>query len=115
MNTTTPFKLAAIDLDGTLLASDKSISPANFEAVQRLQEAGVTVVIASGREHLNCIRYHRQLGLTGPIVSFQGGYVKHPDSGEVILASLLPEDLTSEILRQAIEFDTTVLFGSESG
>jgi len=36
-NTLQQFKLAAIDLDGTLLGHDGQISPANRQAVRRLQ------------------------------------------------------------------------------
>jgi hydroxymethylpyrimidine pyrophosphatase-like HAD family hydrolase len=41
-----PFRLAAIDLDGTLLGPDKTISPENIAAVDRLHQNGVTVIIA---------------------------------------------------------------------
>lgn len=43
------FKLAAIDLDDTLLAPDKSISDANLEVVNTLLKGGMKVVLASGR------------------------------------------------------------------
>ena len=60
-----PFRLAAIDLDGTLLGPDKNIGPENSAAVQRLRDNGVTVIIASGRRHQNSVRFQRQLGLRG--------------------------------------------------
>jgi Cof subfamily protein (haloacid dehalogenase superfamily) len=110
-----PFKLAAVDLDGTLLATDKTISDENLKAIRRLEEAGLIVLIASGREHLNCIRYHRQLELTSPIVSFQGALVKHPDTGEVLMSCGLDDDLANEILEQSLLFETNVLYGSEKG
>ena len=43
------FRLAAVDLDGTLLGPDKQIGPENAAAVQRLRDNGVIVIIASGR------------------------------------------------------------------
>lgn len=43
-------KLIATDLDGTLLSPDHvSVSPANAEQLRRASEAGVKIVIASGR------------------------------------------------------------------
>jgi len=39
----------AIDLDGTLLGRDKVVSRANIEAVDRARQAGVRVVICTGR------------------------------------------------------------------
>lgn len=71
-----PFKLAAIDLDGTLLDPDKTISEQNAEGVRRLSENGVQVIIASGRRHQNSIRFQRQLQLDGPIIACQGGLIR---------------------------------------
>ena len=42
-------RLIAIDLDGTLLSPDKTISPANKQALLEAEAAGVHVVICTGR------------------------------------------------------------------
>ncbi|MFT4164047.1 MAG: HAD hydrolase family protein [Microlunatus sp.] len=42
-------KLIATDLDGTFLSPDESVSQLNSEAVLAAQEAGVTVLFATGR------------------------------------------------------------------
>lgn len=44
-----PYRLLAIDVDGTLLNSRSELPPANREALHRLHEAGVTVCICTGR------------------------------------------------------------------
>src|SRR5580698_3411060 len=56
-----PYRLAAIDLDDTLLSPDKSISPQNEAAIRSLQERGVMIVLASGLRHENMLKYHRIL------------------------------------------------------
>lgn len=43
-------KLIATDLDGTLLKSDKSIPEGFMQAAERLMDAGVIFVAASGRQ-----------------------------------------------------------------
>lgn len=43
------YKLIALDMDGTLLNSDKVISTENKDAIARARAAGVKVVLASGR------------------------------------------------------------------
>ncbi|RYD26065.1 MAG: HAD family phosphatase, partial [Verrucomicrobiaceae bacterium] len=48
-NENTSIRLAAIDLDGTLLGPDSRISPENLSAVDQLTRAGIEVVFASGR------------------------------------------------------------------
>ncbi|WP_435170198.1 HAD family hydrolase [Paenibacillus glycanilyticus] len=38
-----------LDLDGTLLGSDKSISPRNYEAVKRCYDSGIHIIVAAAR------------------------------------------------------------------
>ncbi|MES2692576.1 MAG: HAD-IIB family hydrolase, partial [Verrucomicrobiota bacterium] len=54
-------RLAAIDLDGTLLAPDLSISASNHRAIEQLQAAGIEVVIASGRHYSSILPLAAQL------------------------------------------------------
>jgi Cof subfamily protein (haloacid dehalogenase superfamily) len=96
-----PFRLAAIDLDGTLLGPDKAIGEENADAVRRLSQNGVQVIIASGRRHQNSIRFQRQLQLNGPIIACQGGLIRDGESGNVIEAHFLPQSAAREIANQA--------------
>ncbi|GAB4463927.1 MAG: Cof-type HAD-IIB family hydrolase [Armatimonadaceae bacterium] len=91
-------RLAAIDLDDTLLGTDKWISPENAEAVQRLQQTGIRCVLASGRRHENMLRFHQRLALEGFIVSCNGALVKDADTREVLREQLVPAPLAAEIV-----------------
>ncbi|MBV9492031.1 MAG: HAD family phosphatase [Verrucomicrobia bacterium] len=93
-----PYRLAAIDLDGTLLGPNKEIGPENLAAVRRLQDAGVQIIVASGRRHQNSIRFQRQLGLHGPIIACQGGLIRDGDTGEVVEAHLLAPEAAAEVV-----------------
>jgi Cof subfamily protein (haloacid dehalogenase superfamily) len=104
------FRLAAIDLDGTLLGPDKTVSPENLVAVQRLRENGVTVIIASGRRHQNSVRFQRQLQLSGPIIACQGGLIRDGESGNVIEAHFLPQGVTRQIIDEAEKHDIQVIY-----
>jgi Cof subfamily protein (haloacid dehalogenase superfamily) len=95
------YRLSAIDLDGTLLGPDKAISEQNAAAVQRLNERGAQVIIASGRRHQNSIRFQRQLRLTGPIIACQGGLIRDGESGNVIEAHFLPQAVARDIVEEA--------------
>lgn len=44
-------KLLALDVDGTLFDDAGHIPEQNIRAIQKTQEAGVTVVVASGRDY----------------------------------------------------------------
>jgi len=104
------FRLAAVDLDGTLLGPDKQIGPENAAAVQRLRDNRVTVIIASGRRHQNSVRFQRQLGLTGPIIACQGGLIRDGESGNVVEAHFLPQNVTRDIISDAEKNDIQTIY-----
>lgn len=56
--------LIAIDMDGTLLNSQKKIPAANIEAIQKAAKSGVKIVLCTGRPKSGIIPYFDQLGLT---------------------------------------------------
>jgi Cof subfamily protein (haloacid dehalogenase superfamily) len=79
-----PTKLLAIDLDGTLLTHDKRILPENAEAIQLAQEAGITVVLASGRIPPSMRPFAEQLGLeSGPMISGNGTLARTAELNEI--------------------------------
>lgn len=70
--------LIVLDLDGTLLTDEKVISPKTEETLQLAVSQGHHVMIATGRPYRASEIYYRQLGLTTPIVNFNGAFVHHP-------------------------------------
>lgn len=70
--------LIALDLDGTLLRDDKTISPQSKHMIQQAKQAGHVVVIATGRPYRSSALYYQELELTTPIVNFNGAFIHHP-------------------------------------
>jgi len=109
------YRLAAIDLDDTLLGPDKKISAANASAVHRLRERGVRITLASGRRHDNILRFHRQLDLDGPIVSCQGGFVKHAETEEIMYQHFVPSDVAAAVVADAATEKMSVVYYRPDG
>ena len=78
------FRLAAIDIDDTLVGPDKRVSDENRDAIHALRAAGCRVVLASGREHSSMRLFAEHLGLDEYLVSSQGALVEHPRHGDVL-------------------------------
>ena len=93
------YRLAAIDLDETLLGPDHRVSPLNARAVAALAGAGVTCIIASGRMHEATTRFADELRLDGPIISYHGALVKDPRTGEVWHHDPLSAAAADEVVR----------------
>jgi Cof subfamily protein (haloacid dehalogenase superfamily) len=92
------FRLAAIDLDETLLGPDHQISRRNASAVRSLSKNGVTCVIASGRMYEATTRYADELGLADPIISYNGAMVKHRATEDVWLHTRVPGKAASIVI-----------------
>ncbi|WP_066317216.1 Cof-type HAD-IIB family hydrolase [Bacillus sp. FJAT-29814] len=70
--------LIALDLDGTLLKDDKTISAKNKDILQKAKDQGHIVMIATGRPYRSSEMYYRELELDTPIVNFNGAFTHHP-------------------------------------
>ena len=75
----TRIQLLAVDVDGTLVTSEDEISVATRAALHRVREAGVEVVIATGRRYRNTQGAIGALGLPVPSVCLGGALVKGGD------------------------------------
>jgi len=73
---TTSIDLIALDLDGTLLAPDETISARNRNAIRRALAAGIRVVLVTGRGVDTPIRVSKDLGLNLPVICAHGALTK---------------------------------------
>ncbi|EUJ43979.1 putative phosphatase YitU [Listeria riparia FSL S10-1204] len=71
-------KLIVLDLDGTTLKKDQTISNRTKKALANAQKKGHEVMIATGRPYRMSHMYYHELGLHTPIVNFNGAVFHHP-------------------------------------
>lgn len=76
--------LIVLDLDGTLLTSEKTISPKTKEVLLRLSREGHVVTMASGRPPRAILPFYRMLGLSAPMVGYNGSIILLPDEEKVL-------------------------------
>ncbi len=95
--TDTPIQLMLSDVDGTLVDSDKRLTPATVDAVRRLREAGVVFAVTSGRPPRGMSMLVEPLGLTTPLSGFNGGMIVDPTMHPIEELSL-PGDLVGPII-----------------
>ncbi|MCG7419342.1 Cof-type HAD-IIB family hydrolase [Macrococcus epidermidis] len=70
--------LICLDLDGTLLNNNQQITPYTKEIIKKVQALGHHFMISTGRPYRASQTYYTELGLTTPIVNFNGAFVHHP-------------------------------------
>lgn len=86
------YKLIAVDMDGTLLRKDKTISTRTKAAIQRAVAKGVKVVLASGRPLAGLERYLEELHLVSNkdyVLSFNGALIQNVSTEEIVFKDIL--------------------------
>lgn len=89
------YKLIAIDMDGTLLKDNKTISNENIEAIKKAVEHGTKVSLATGRPIKGIEKYLKQLDLISDsnyAVGFNGAVVENTMSHKIISQDTLSQD-----------------------
>ncbi len=94
------YKLAAIDLDGTLLHSEThAVTDGNAAAVRAAAENGASIVLASGRQWATINKFAAQLGLApnAPIIAYNGAMIR-THGGDTWFHQPLPADAAAKIV-----------------
>lgn len=104
--------LLALDLDGTLLTTDKRLTDRNLEAVTRAQDAGTTIVLASGRHPFSMAYFADRLHLRkrgGYLLAFNGAMLIDYPTGKVLFSQHLPQQVLPRLRDWARRYDLPLL------
>jgi Cof subfamily protein (haloacid dehalogenase superfamily) len=97
--------MVAIDLDGTLLTTDKQVSLKTIKTLQKVKEQGVTVVIATGRPLLGLDTVIKDVPSSPYILTTNGARVGNLETGEVILERLIEHEVVLRIFEILERYD----------
>lgn len=86
------YKLIAIDMDGTLLREDKTISKETLRAIDRAKAKGVKIVLSSGRPIDGIRRYLKELDLMRDgdyAIAYNGSLIVATKTNEILAKTLM--------------------------
>ncbi len=72
------YRLLALDIDGTLVNSEHALTEPVRQAILRAKQAGLEVVLATGRRYSRTLPLVKPLGLHVPVITASGALVKDP-------------------------------------
>ena len=99
MDVPTNIKIIVIDIDGTLLTPEGSITARSLEAVQAAQQARIVVTLATARRYSNTAIIANELGLNSPLILYDGAMIiQHPHK-----AILHKQLLQASVGQQAVD------------
>ncbi|WP_421846418.1 Cof-type HAD-IIB family hydrolase [Marinomonas sp.] len=102
------YELLALDLDGTVLKSDRTISPTLIAKIRELSER-IPVMIVTGRHHTTARPYYLELGLKTPIICCNGAYVYDYQNEQVLQHNALSKDVAKQFVSLAEKHDVTAV------
>ena len=94
-----PIKLITLDLDGTLLRNDKSLSERNRAALAAASEKGVWIVPTTGRYFGAMPEAVRNLPFLRYVITVNGGRVEDRQTGAVLYKAEIPPQKAVEVMR----------------
>ena len=109
------FRLIALDVDGTIRDRERQISSRTRSAIEQVREKGAYVTLATGRTFLSALNASTDLGLTCPIITFQGAHVAMPN-GDLLWHTPLTSQMTAtalDALAGRDEFEVMAYYGND--
>ena len=106
-------KLVAIDLDGTLLHSNKRLSPANAKAIADVTHLGTHIILASARPPRGVRDIYHRLALDTLQVNYNGALIHDMPRGKHVFHQPMPMALAKKIVTFARKMDPNVVISIE--
>jgi Cof subfamily protein (haloacid dehalogenase superfamily) len=106
-------RLAAIDLDGTLLRSDGTISQRSRDAIRAVRDAGIVVVIVTARGPASVTDLAKDAGIGGSAICSNGGLIVDLATGAILRERLLETETAVRLVHALRERLPGIVFAVE--
>ena len=107
------YKLAASDMDGTLLDDGCNITDENLAAIRAAEAAGMIFTISTGRALCALERYLSVLDISAPIITYNGAMIVRPD-GQILYSRSMSESAALRVWQDGVRADTTMILWSQN-
>ena len=91
-------RAVAMDLDRTILPEALELRPRLIDAVRAVAAAGVVPIVATGRMLCSSLPFALQLGVTAPLICYQGALIADPQTGQWLRHEPMPVPLAREVI-----------------
>jgi Cof subfamily protein (haloacid dehalogenase superfamily) len=104
------YKAVFLDMDGTLLKSDHSVSELTIQTIQTLTSKGIPVILVSARPLNAVLPTFGRIGLPAhyPIVTLNGSYIVEAETP--IFQAMIDLDITHQVAEHVRPFGATIAY-----
>lgn len=100
---TFPIRMIALDIDGTLVDEDLVLRDRTVAAIRAAVRRGIHVALVTGRMTSSATRFAETLGLTAPVIGYQGALIREmPVTAHDIGRLLRHRPLDPAVARDAV-------------
>ncbi|MDF2673116.1 MAG: family phosphatase [Clostridiales bacterium] len=93
------YKMIAMDMDGTLLTTDKQVSQRSKEVLKKATDAGIKLVVCTGRIFTSAWIFADLIGTEAPIIASNGAYIREKDRDEVVYMKALLKEQINKVVK----------------
>jgi Cof subfamily protein (haloacid dehalogenase superfamily) len=98
-----PIRLLALDIDGTLTDANFQVPARNITALRAAHEAGIEIILATGRRHDYALPIAQELGFPLWLISSNGALIRS-SAGETFFTDRLSARTAAELIQYMGEF-----------
>jgi Cof subfamily protein (haloacid dehalogenase superfamily) len=98
-----PIRLLALDIDGTLTDPNFQVPARNIAALRAAHEAGIEIILATGRRHDYALPIAQELSFPIWLISSNGALIRSSDN-ETFFTDRLPARTAAELIQYMDEF-----------
>lgn len=98
-----PIRMIALDIDGTLVDEDLVLPDRTVAAIRAATRRGIEVSLATGRMTSSAIRFAETLGLSTPVIGYQGALIREMPDRPQRVGRLLRHRPLDAVVAQAAE------------
>lgn len=91
-------RIAAFDIDDTLLNKDNQIPELTLCALQKARQSGVIITLVSGRAYPSARKIAQVLSFNVPIICYNGAMIKEADNSTPIFISYVEQDTVRQMV-----------------
>ena len=102
------YRLLAMDMDGTVLTSEKKISPRTEKAIHQALSCGKEVLFATGRCPSEMKEYFEAFPEMKYAMCLSGALILNIQTGETLTNITIPRQLAEKVLAEAEKLDAMV-------
>lgn len=103
------YELLVLDLDGTLLNRQGTVSSGNRAAVNRARQAGLEVIVATGRALVESTGPLQQMAHVDLVIAAGGSLLCDASTGTTLERRTMPRDLVHDVTGALLGHDHKVL------